>query len=122
MFGSGRRLACSSLLGSFSFDAHPPFQIDGNFGYTAGVAEMLLQSQESNVIRLLPALPNAWESGYVKGLKARGGYTVDIFWNNGKLINAAITSKYKSDFKLKYMNKTISVKIKEGETFFYFPN
>ena len=98
------------------FDAHPPFQIDGNFGAAAGIAEILLQSHDG-VIRLLPALPDAWVSGSIKGLKARGGFEVDISWEKGKLRHAAIRSRLGESCTVQYGTKTVTFKTMRGKSY-----
>ncbi|MBX2843243.1 MAG: glycoside hydrolase family 95 protein [Flammeovirgaceae bacterium] len=104
------------------FDTHPPFQIDGNFGYTAGVSEMLLQSHEENTIRILPALPKHWKNGNIKGLKGRGDLTFDIFWENHRLTKVVVKSEIPNQFNLVYKDKTTLLEIKAGETYVYEPS
>jgi len=108
-----------NLVSPNLFDLHPPhiFQIDGNLGATAGIAEMLIQSHEENTIRLLPALPDAWNNGHVKGLKARGAYVVNMIWNNGELQNARIISEKGGQPKIVYKNKSFQPELKPGEEF-----
>jgi alpha-L-fucosidase 2 len=82
------------------FDAHPPFQIDGNFGATAGITEMLLQSQDG-MISLLPALPEIWQQGRIQGIKARGNFVADISWKKGKLASARLKSEIGGNCRLR---------------------
>ncbi len=97
------------------FDSHPPFQIDGNFGGTAGIAEMILQSQNGE-INILPAIPSSWPEGSVHGLRARGACTVNIDWKGGLLSKLAITSDKGGSYTLKYKNASRKIQLKAGKT------
>lgn len=97
------------------FDNHPPFQIDGNFGGAAGIAEMLLQSHGGE-IRLLPALPKSWKTGSVCGLRARGGYIVSIKWQDGELVSVTLQAKVASEACLSYQDRSVRWVFTSGET------
>jgi alpha-L-fucosidase 2 len=114
------------------FDAHPPFQIDGNFGATAGIAEMLVQSHdpyatptglsgvqsgEAAIVHLLPALPSAFPSGSASGLRARGGLEVDIAWRDGKLTRATFRARKTMPLKVRYAGKEVQLKAAPGKTY-----
>lgn len=98
------------------FGAHPPFQIDGNFGGGAGIVEMLLQSHQG-FVELLPALPAEWAEGEVKGLVARGGFVVDMKWKKGKLVSSKITSVAGGTCKVKYGNKFKALQTVAGKSY-----
>jgi alpha-L-fucosidase 2 len=119
------------------FDAHPPFQIDGNFGATAGITEMLLQSDdpygtptsltavqsgEAGFLHLLPALPSALATGKVSGLVARGGFEVALEWRSGKLVKATILARQSKPFKVRYASFEIEIQAKAGQTYTLGPD
>jgi alpha-L-fucosidase 2 len=125
-----RELLDTSIFPNFfdkylSSRSYQPFQIDGNFGYTAGVVEMLLQSQIEKdgkyVYVLLPALPQAWNNGSVEGLHARGGCVVNQSWNKGKLSKAVFQATRDVSFQIYYQGNTKTVNLKKGERFDYIP-
>lgn len=99
------------------WDSHPPFQIDGNFGASAAIAEMLLHSH-NNEIKLLPALPDQWPDGHVRGLRARGDLTVDIRWKKGQLVEAKLRAGKRApdSARVVYDNKSVNITLKPGET------
>lgn len=98
------------------WDTHPPFQIDGNFGGTAGITEMLLQSH-MGFIQLLPALPDAWKDGSVDGLRTKGNFEVNVSWQGGQLKEVTILSKAGEPCDLRYGDKTIKFKTAKGKTY-----
>ena len=98
------------------WDTHAPFQIDGNFGGTAGITEKLLQSH-MGFIQLLPALPDAWQDGSVSGICARGGFEVNLSWKDGKLAEAVVTSEKGVPCTVRYEDKTLSFKTKKGSSY-----
>ena len=119
------------------FDAHPPFQIDGNFGATAGITEMLLQSDDpygtptsltpveagdAAFVSLLPALPSALPDGSVSGLRARGGLIVAIAWHNGKLVKATLAASETKPVKVRYAGKEVALQAKAGQTYSFGPD
>lgn len=97
------------------FDAHPPFQIDGNFGGTSGMTEMILQSR-NNRIYLLPALPSAWPTGHITGLRARGAVGVDVRWAGGKLTEAMLTATADGRHTVVHGGWTLEVTLKKGQS------
>jgi len=102
-------------------DPRYTFLVDGYLGATAGMAEMLLQSHEGDIICLMPALPSAWPDGYIRGLKARGDITVDIYWNEGKLSKAVLHARRAGEKVLVYRNESVPVALKAGDRYIYKP-
>lgn len=108
-----RQLIIKSTLLNL-FDNHPPFQIDGNFGGTAGIAQMLVQSTTERIV-LLPALPEKWQNGKVEGICARGGIELNLEWKNHKLVKCEVYAKNDVKTKLKYSDKVFEIELKKGE-------
>ncbi len=112
-------MVLSKSLSPNLFGLHPPFQMDANFGATAGIAEMLLQSHAGEII-LLPALPKEWSEGFISGLQARGGFIVDMRWENGKLVFSRIYSKYGGECVVNYQKAKLILETEAGMEYFPF--
>jgi alpha-L-fucosidase 2 len=97
------------------FDAHPPFQIDGNFGGASGIAEMLLQCVNGE-IELLPALPRAWPNGRVTGLRARRGFEVDIVWRDGAIVSARVKGTPGGEARVRYGERLRRLRVGDGRS------
>ena len=96
------------------FDAHPPFQIDGNFGGAAGIVQMLLQSYRGTV-HLLPALPSAWPGGTITGVRARGDLTIDLVWREGRLVTATLTAGTAGRHRIRYGAAETRIALRRGQ-------
>ena len=110
------KMAVSKCMATNLWDLHPPFQIDGNFGFTAGVAEMLLQSHEG-FIEVLPALPEKWKTGSFRGLTARGGFTVDASWENGSVTSVSVQSLNGGRLRIKINDVILEADTEKGKIY-----
>lgn len=115
--GKNVQLLLAKNVQNNMFCIHPPFQIDGNLGGTAGIAEMLIQSHNEGEIHLLPALPSSWKEGEVKGLCARGGIVVDLKWKNGTLLSADFYSDSDKKVKINYKGQIKTIRIPKGKNY-----
>ena len=95
------------------FDSHPPFQIDGNFGFTSGVIETIVQSHEEGLVRILPALPPSWRNGSVSGIKARNGIELDVIWNDGLVSEVRVRSMFDQEITFHDQRGTHQYGVKE---------
>ena len=115
------RLLLEKSITTNLFDMHPPFQIDGNFGFTAGIAEMLMQSHDGR-IEVLPALPDAWSTGSITGLKARGNFVVSIKWKDRQASEVTVTAPGGGQTQLQIGDELIPVDLAPGSSYHWTRN